>query len=214
MNKQYLIENYGRVDITTEELVEKSGYTSGSIKTIASKLGLKRNVIFQEESDEIWISLSKLHLSNYYISNYGKVKNTLNQLLVSQPHHQSGYLQIRLVDDFGRKVSCLIHLLVAKSFLEEVDEKLQIDHIDKNRCNPALPNLRYVTPSENRKFQNSPSQKSRILNLSEVEDICQKLEDGLSISEIVKTNPIYTKSRVEKIKQRKTWTSISSRYNI
>lgn len=43
-----------------------------------------------------------------------------------------------------------IHRLVAEAFIEKPDDsKCWVDHIDGNRSNNSVENLRWVTPSEN-----------------------------------------------------------------
>lgn len=44
----------------------------------------------------------------------------------------------------------LVHRLVAETFLGEIPKGHEVDHIDRNRSNNALDNLRIVTSHENR----------------------------------------------------------------
>lgn len=47
-----------------------------------------------------------------------------------------------------------VHKLVAKAFLGEKPLCLQIDHIDRNKTNNSISNLRYVTAKENIRNRN------------------------------------------------------------
>jgi hypothetical protein len=47
------------------------------------------------------------------------------------------------------KPNIFAHQLVAKAFLPNPDNKLLVDHIDGNKSNNNVSNLRWVTPSEN-----------------------------------------------------------------
>lgn len=58
---------------------------------------------------------------------------------------RSGYLKVSI-----RSRSYLAHRLVAETFLGEIPKGYQIDHIDRNRSNNAIENLRIVTSHENR----------------------------------------------------------------
>lgn len=209
----YLTLNYGRIDKTLEEMAQELGLTPKTIAAYSQRLGLKRNTIFDTEPDEYFKSLEDIQFSKYKISNYGKIINEDGVLITSSPHHQSGYLQTRLINDEGVRKSVLIHVLVANSFLEKPDYQVQVDHKDGNRTNCAAVNLQYLTASENVEKSKKRIKTERYLTKEEVIDICKKLEQGLSISKICETNNFYTKSKVEKIKQRVRWVEISKDYN-
>ena len=59
----------------------------------------------------------------------------------------SGYLAIKLRNK-GKVKNFLIHRLVAEYFLEG-DKSLVVDHIDSNRLNNKVSNLRYCTQKDN-----------------------------------------------------------------
>ena len=44
-----------------------------------------------------------------------------------------------------------LHRLIARAFIPNPDNKPQVDHIDRNRGNYSLDNLRWVTQSENQR---------------------------------------------------------------
>ena len=48
----------------------------------------------------------------------------------------------------GNHKRCLIHLLVANAFIEKIENKNSVDHIDKNRQNNNVNNLRWATNKE------------------------------------------------------------------
>ena len=212
--KYEIIRNeFGKVGANIQELADKVGYTFGTTKVIAQRMGVYINSNFKTEYGETWKDLSFLNLSNYKISSEGKVINKRGQLLASSPHHQSGYLQIRLVDDNGNRVTKLIHVLVAKAFLEEKPVgNFEVDHIDSNRQNPSVENLQWLTREENQQKSKRAKAYTRYLYESEVREICEMLEKGLSYSKIQKENSFYTKAKVENIKQRKGWCEITKDY--
>ena len=49
----------------------------------------------------------------------------------------------------GVKTTRCVHRLVAEAFLPNPDQKPCIDHIDRNRANNVVSNLRWVTHSQN-----------------------------------------------------------------
>ena len=80
-------------------------------------------------------------LPGYSVSNEGRVrKDSTGQLMVLSKN--GGYCRIT--------ISKHVHRLVAEAFLEKPDdERGWVDHIDGNRSNNNVDNLRWVTPSEN-----------------------------------------------------------------
>jgi len=82
--------------------------------------------------------------ANYYISNFGRVKNIQTERILRQRTEPNGYKRIQLQ---GRNY--YVHRLVALNFLENPDEKLLVDHIDNNKINNNVSNLRFATHSQN-----------------------------------------------------------------
>lgn len=83
---------------------------------------------------------------SYYISNFGNIKHDNN--LLKKCIHSNGYEQVNI--RIGNKyVTKLIHRLVAVAFIPNPDNKPCVDHIDGNKRNNYVSNLRWVTPVEN-----------------------------------------------------------------
>jgi len=80
-------------------------------------------------------------LPGYSVSTEGRVrKDSTGQIMVLSKN--GGYCRIT--------ISKHVHRLVAEAFIEKPnDERYWVDHIDGNRSNNNVENLRWVTPAEN-----------------------------------------------------------------
>ena len=89
---------------------------------------------------------------NYIVSNFGNIKNNKTNKIMKLQNHIQGYKQIGLTKN-GKQKYFLIHRLVGKAFLENFDNKPVIDHIDENKSNNNIKNLRWATNQENQRNQ-------------------------------------------------------------
>jgi hypothetical protein len=90
-------------------------------------------------------------VESYEISNYGNCRRKcLNGLYktIDGAIQNRGYRYFQLIRD-GKRINYLFHHLVAEAFLSERPNDLVIDHIDRNKLNNHVSNLRYITQKEN-----------------------------------------------------------------
>lgn len=117
---------------------------------------------------EIWKDI-KEYEGKYQISNTGKVRSLVNnknkirkQPKILKPYlDKDGYEIVRLSKNSKLK-AFKIHRLVAIYFLDNVKNKLAVDHIDTNRRNNNYTNLRWVTNEENSNNLNTISNLKKI----------------------------------------------------
>lgn len=85
----------------------------------------------------------------YQISTDGRVKARSGKILTPNDNG-FGYLHIHLMKD-GKPHAKKIHRLVAEAFIDNPEQKPQVNHIDGNKANNSLDNLEWTTQSENMK---------------------------------------------------------------
>ena len=125
------------------------------------------NLIKQKEIEIIELKIKKLELDvdilkdvdeelfkridgydNYFVSNFGNVKNSKTNKNIKQSNHRQGYKKIGLTKN-GKQKHFYVHRLVGIAFLENPGKKEMIDHIDENKANNNLKNLRWATNQDN-----------------------------------------------------------------
>jgi hypothetical protein len=178
---------------------------------------------------EIWKDIKEFE-GLYQVSNTGKVKAksrtfvAKNGKLMAVPEIEmkpqntnSGYLRVALSKS-GKVKKESIHRLVAKNFLEINEQFNVVDHIDSNRKNNNLSNLRWCTQKENINFflkksirtgESAPNSKLTFKDVchikNEINKLCdknknyiQKIANGYKVS----IDSIY------RIKTKKYWRDV------
>jgi hypothetical protein len=143
-----------------EKLTKFSEFNKSACSSISSKICAvsngHRNIAYnykwkycneiEKIDNEIWKEIP-LELTNnkkgYYISSYARFKNIKGQIITDYKH-SSGYKRLRIGDK-----KFLIHRLVAITFIPNLENKEQVNHIDGNKLNNKLENLEWVTNQEN-----------------------------------------------------------------
>jgi len=85
---------------------------------------------------------------NYQVSNYGYVKSLYTGKVLKESFDKRGYPRVKLYNVLGSK-TFRIHRLVAIHFIENPDNKEQVNHIDGNKLNNKAFNLEWNTCKEN-----------------------------------------------------------------
>lgn len=94
---------------------------------------------------EVWRQIKDFE--NYEISSLGRVHNTKTGRMLKL-NKKGGYIYTGL-SAISQKKSIPVHRLVALAFIENPENKPQVNHKDKNRSNNSVANLEWTTALEN-----------------------------------------------------------------
>ena len=98
--------------------------------------------------------------SNYIIYEDGEVIS-LKIGFSLKPQIKKGYKELKLINDDGERKHLKLHRLLGLAFIPNPENKPCIDHIDENKSNNHLSNLRWATYAEN---QQNIKQPKKIIN--------------------------------------------------
>lgn len=131
----------------------------------------------------------------YQISNYGNVKSLARQRknskgvymqkekLLSLTNTSTGYKKVELVKN-GKKKSYKVHRLVAMAFIDNPENKPEVNHIDGNKINNCVDNLEWVTSSENTIHAYNAKLSSRKRDLDEDEIVFMYCDLKMTMQQI------------------------------
>lgn len=110
---------------------------------------LLEEIDYKDLPNEIWRDVIGYE-GLYQVSNFGRVKSFKNNKIKILKSNVGigGYLRVVLCKDFDKK-NRFVHVLVAKAFIPNPENKRQVNHIDGNKQNNRVDNLEWNTPAEN-----------------------------------------------------------------
>jgi hypothetical protein len=92
----------------------------------------------------------KIFDKKYFVSSLGRFKNNYGKIMENYKVNENGYIRVYIYNK-----TFTLHRLIALTFLENFENKLQVNHKDGNKLNNCVDNLEFVTNKENliHKFQ-------------------------------------------------------------
>lgn len=102
------------------------------------------------EDTEVWKDIA--NYDKYEVSSFGNVRNKKTGRIL-KPSNIGGYYSVGLSNKKTNSFS--LHRLVASAFIENPENKLHVNHKDKNSLNNKLSNLEWNTAKENNKHKSA-----------------------------------------------------------
>lgn len=106
---------------------------------------------------EIW--------DRYEVSSHGRVRSlnyrkTGQIKILNQHENNSGYLLLRLVHNGKRKL-CLVHRLVAETFIPNPNNYSDVNHINENKHDNRIENLEWLPHKKNMEHGTCQERKAK-----------------------------------------------------
>lgn len=96
--------------------------------------------------DEIWKEIKDF--PNYEVSNLGNIRNKIT-LKVRKSHINQGYVWMLLYKEGDRPKGRAVHRLVAQAFIENPENKAEVNHKNLDKTDNRAENLEWCTRQEN-----------------------------------------------------------------
>lgn len=158
--------------------MNKSNNNFANLKWVKQLKNLKK--ITFDDTKENWKVISVN--TNYEISDKGNIRNIHTKQQIKINITSEGYCVTSL--SYENKKNYFIHRLVATEFIPNPENKVSVDHIDKNRANNSVENLRWATSKEqckNRNYKRKKPQGKKIWKIDndDNKELFNNIEDAI-----------------------------------
>lgn len=126
----------------------------------------------------------------YYVTEEGRLFDKITNIEFIPKLIKKGYINIKINKKLHR-----LHRIVAEAFIPNPEHKPYVDHINRNRLDNRVVNLRWVTPRENSNnaYTNNPIGERKI---DFVDEKTYKRAEG---------KKLYHKNREKELLKKKLW---------
>lgn len=152
--------------------------------------------VFEDDTEEIidgirWRSGKSIGFSRYKISENSEIKCLVTNVIRNlYPSKRSGYVITPLKNDNNVFKNVVAHQLSAQLFIKKPEGTINVDHVDRNRSNNHISNLRWSNPKQqcaNRKT--SPENPGKCREVLQYKLTGEFIKEFPSVKQAIKENP-------------------------
>lgn len=114
---------------------------------------------------------------DYLVTDDGRVYSLKSQRYLKPTLKSVGYLYVNLFNTHGDK-HLRVHRLVAKAFIPNPNNLPHVDHINRDKTDNSVGNLRWCTPSENNRNRDHYSLNRKAKGIAIVEKYNEEVSIG------------------------------------
>ena len=163
--------------ITRKGIGQKANFTVERVEKqdVDKSIFSTRGTSIEELEGEKWKTL--FFNNNYEVSNLGRLRNKKTKIIAKGSIKKNGYVQVSVDNQNYR-----LHRLVLQTWCPNEDyEELTVDHINGNRSDNRLENLRWATQEENTAYMLTHRSElnkelTRLLSKYSYEQVLQMLQ--------------------------------------
>lgn len=152
---------------------------------------------------EVW---KQSQYVNFEVSNFGNVRNTkTGKTLKGSLSRSNEYWKVCLSLGKGKIRTVEVHRLVAETFKPNHTKGYVVDHIDENKQNNNVDNLRWISQSDNLKRVTKKKVHAPRLTAEQKQEVKDMYSTGISLVEItIRMNKKYNRNTT-----RRTYTTVA-----
>jgi hypothetical protein len=155
---------------------------------------VEKNIFIQSNKNIVWKKI--LGFPSYKVSNTGIVKNYLTGNILKGKSKTSGYFTVSIRNKNNKNKTVFIHRLVAITLIPNPNNLPIVDHIDNNKENNHVNNLRWSTYKNNSNYYIKNFKKIKYRAILQYDFNNNLIKKWNSMKEILENNPTYVRHRV------------------